>query len=318
MPTESEYLKLFPFTEFHHGVERAVNKLGGRVKHCCRNAYAHLRGAARIRSIDPAMAAFRAITAEEEAAAALILSLKQKGYPGADLLNHRNHIHKAALTHFINAVRKVMEVLDTATPTVHLHDTDPPKISVRIDMSKLGLSTPEPLFGIPDHPLNFSIQKGEGVGLAHRFGEELQGIAMERGVSEIVDLINNEANERNRLFYAGDTGLPHVTVEDGFFLERRRRVMVLLLLTIAIQQTPTHQLFAVQCLRSLLLALRKIEIANFNFETPPQSDGPVVTARILPGEDARATISWRGVGTFSAFFGYALGTPPFSVVPTRA
>jgi hypothetical protein len=313
MSKEVDEPKLLRPSELYNGLERAVKKLGGRVKHCSRNAFAHLSAAEKILDIDPAMAAFRAITAEEEAASALILSIKQKRYPGSDLLDHRSHVHKAALTHLISAVGKVMQVIDIASPTVLLHDTDPPKISIRIDMSKLGLGTPEPLFAVPDQPLNFSIHQGEGTERAHRFEQELQAIAEERGVSEIADLIRNEANQRNRLLYASDTGIPQVTIGDGYLLERRRRVTVLLVLTIAIQQTPMHQLFAVQCLRSLLLALRKIEVANFDFQAPARSGGPVVTARIVPGEDARTNVSWRTLGVFSASFGYSLGTPALHV-----
>jgi hypothetical protein len=84
-------------SDFQMSLERCISKLNGRVKHSGRNAFAHLRMAWSIRRIDPAMAAFRAITAEEEAASALILSLKQKNYPNSSRLNHRDHIQKSAL-----------------------------------------------------------------------------------------------------------------------------------------------------------------------------------------------------------------------------
>lgn len=55
------------------------------------NAIKHTNRAWKLRAVDPAMAAFRAITAEEEAAIALFKSLRRLGYPGADKLKIRDH-----------------------------------------------------------------------------------------------------------------------------------------------------------------------------------------------------------------------------------
>lgn len=229
------------------------------------------------------MAAFRAITAEEEAASALLLSLQQKGYPGADRLNHRDHVQKLALTPFFHAVSKVLAAVDFANPIIRLEENaTPPKISIHFDMSNVGIKTPEKLFGSPDQPLNFSVGSGADGHTAHRFEEELQEIARDRGLDQIVTLIKEEANTRNRLLYAAEGGIPSIQFKDGFLTERLRRVTVLVVIAIAIQQTSMHQLFASQCLRSFLLALKKINSAEFCFESPSRSNGPAVEIAKAP------------------------------------
>src|SRR3972149_10464663 len=70
-------------------------------RHCYRSALRHLEKAEGLSEIDPAMAIFRGITAEEEAASGLMHCLRELDYVGGNRLNPRNHIHKHALIPFI-------------------------------------------------------------------------------------------------------------------------------------------------------------------------------------------------------------------------
>jgi hypothetical protein len=197
----------------------------------------------------------------------MMLVLQQRAYPNADCLNHRNHVHKAALTPFLNAVAKVLAAAEFARPMIRLtEDANPPTVHVQFDMRNAGAKLTEPLFASPDQPLNFLIRKDAKGRQVHDFEEELRAIARERGVDEISRFIEAEANTRNRILYASDQGVPSVEVPDGFFIERRRRVTVLLMLTIAIHQTAAHQLFAVQCLQALLSILPRIKPNAFTFD----------------------------------------------------
>lgn len=294
-----------PLTELHLGLERCLLKLNGKVKHCGRNAFSHLRCAWTIREIDPEMSAFRAITAEEEAASALLLSIQQKKYPGSDRLNHRDHVQKIALTPFFKAVSKTLERIDFAKLTIRLNESaTPPTVNILIDMNSVGLKTREPLVGIPDQPLNFSIATGPTNRTAHRFEDELKQIAQGHDVEGIIALIKREANIRNRLLYAGDTGIPRIEFKDGFLIERLRRVTVLLVLTIAIQQTSMHQLFALQCLRSFLLALQKIDAADFGFEHPQHADGFLVEISKMGAQAPSARVGWQATIPITYSYGY--------------
>lgn len=251
-------------SEFQEAVEKCVGKLNGRVKNCGRSAFRHLRGAWTLFDIDKEMSAFRAITAEEEAASALILSLKQRGYPGADRISFRDHLHKTSLTPFLSAVQKVLSVTDFAQPNIRIRPEEtPPRVEVVFDIRNVGANLPEPLYGQPDEPLNFLIhnqEKGKEANV-HEFEEELKEIASGKGLGDILVFLRAEANFRNQILYAHDEGIPSVDFTERFLHERLRRVVVLLVLTIAVQQTKQHQLFVVQCLGAFLRMLRKAEIA---------------------------------------------------------
>src|SRR5690606_19017052 len=81
-----------------------IDDCHGKVRWAARNAIEHLNMASKLASIDPNMAALRAITAEEEAATSLICSLKEIGYPGSEFLNAHNHTHKQGVIYFISAI----------------------------------------------------------------------------------------------------------------------------------------------------------------------------------------------------------------------
>lgn len=77
-----------PFEDIHLRIEEAIEKLKvPRIRHACRNAFNHLRKAWVLHPIDAEMSSFRAITAEEEAAAAVIRALRHKHYPNAEKLS---------------------------------------------------------------------------------------------------------------------------------------------------------------------------------------------------------------------------------------
>lgn len=69
-------------------------------------AFIHLSLAHRLKDIDPAMALFRAITAEEEAATALLRALQVRRYADAGKLLPRDHLQKAAVYPYLRAITK--------------------------------------------------------------------------------------------------------------------------------------------------------------------------------------------------------------------
>jgi len=265
-----------PLSEVQAEIEKAILKLNGRIKSCGRSAYRHLRGAWKLHPIDSEMSLFRAITAEEEAATALILALKLRHYPGSDLLNHRDHLQKAAITPFLDAVNNLLAKFKLPPATLRLHQTDTPRFAVSLD-TRAYLRGEEPLFGEPDEPLNFVMRKGnDNEAPVHCFEDELQEIATGRGLEDIVDFVRKEANLRNRLLYAEDGGYPTVSFPDATLLERLRRVTRALGLTIALQ-SPQQQLFAVQCLEAFLRALRKMNGNGYDFAATVPTKGALLT-----------------------------------------
>jgi hypothetical protein len=97
-------------TDFdNHIFECIVNNAKGHSRHCARNSVHHIERALRLKEIDPEMAVFRAITAEEEAATAIFLALKEKGYHNSDKIKFKDHAYKQALEPFLRAISKFVE-----------------------------------------------------------------------------------------------------------------------------------------------------------------------------------------------------------------
>lgn len=249
-----------PLDDIHLRLEEAVEKLNPpRVRHACRSALNHLRKAWTLHPIDAEMSLFRAITAEEEAATAVIRALNVRSYPNADRLKERQHQHKAAIWPFITAIADKLAEKNIAMPTMSLRVEGKPRIDLSIDIAGLaGLD--QPLWGTPDEPFNWTFSSDRtGPFMPHDFSEELAALASEKGARSIEAYIADEANLRNRLLYASDQGIPSVAFADSLLIGRRQRVTVMLVVTIAILQTKLHQLFLVQCLDVLLRTIARFD-----------------------------------------------------------
>lgn len=251
----------YPLTKWHRDLEAAVVKLRGRPRSCGLNAIRCLRRSWVIAPLDPEMALFRAITAEEEAATALIAALQQRRYPGASNLKPRSHPHKAGLTPFLRIIERFLGGIEFPAPQVTLKNDGPvPRIDIRIPV-------PGGLFAVPDEPLNGITHQEEDARLTVLdFSEQAQEYAVEQGSADMLSVIRAEANLRNELLYATDEGIAVVVDVDTALIARRRPVFILLVLTIMILQTSVHQLFAVQVLRSYLRALKALPDDTFDYE----------------------------------------------------
>jgi hypothetical protein len=246
--------------DIHRHLEKAAEKLKPpRVRNACRNAFNHLRKAWTLHPVDSEMSLFRAVTAEEEAATAVIRALNAQGYPNAGLLKERLHPHKAAIWPFIQAVNEKMAEKDIPTPNIRLSIEGEPRIDFSIDLAaQAGLE--KPLWSTPDEPLNWSFWSDRtGPFRLHDFSEELAMLASRKGANDIEAYVKREANLRNQLLYASHEGIPSVEFPDGTLLDRRMRVTVMVSLTVAIMQTKMHQQFVVQCLDALLRAVQRFD-----------------------------------------------------------
>lgn len=242
-----------PMPQHHLLEEEAISLRQGRFQHCFRSAYRHIRFAWKLHHFDNEMSLFRAITGEEEAASALILSLKQQQYSGAEKLKPSDHRHKAADTPFLDAVNNALVLTSLPTPKLGLSIEKQSKLSLSIDVTPLG-STDEPLWATPDHPFNFTMTMC-GDKKAYLFERELEEIASASGSENITRAIKERANLRNRLLYASDQGIPHIEFPAKTLLRYRERIYRLCILTIGILQTRQHQLFVEQNLSAFLSAL---------------------------------------------------------------
>jgi len=228
----------------------------GRVHACARNSIKHLERAWEIKEIDPEMAIFRAITAEEEAATAIFLSLKERGYENAEKISFKNHNYKQALFPFIRAISKF--VADN-------HSLYSPIFGEKYKLQLVGESKDrylQPSFYFhkgsvsPIPPLGFSIKKN---GEPYYFEKELLEITSGQDLKDITKYIAELANLRNRLLYANHEGIP-IVIEgtDKELNKRKKTVITLLRLLCLIFPHQKKAIFVQQALNAFLLMMGAI------------------------------------------------------------
>src|SRR5262245_6708394 len=187
-------------------------------KHHARNAHNHIEKAWKLADVDPAMAAFRAITAEEEAATAIMQSIRRLGYPLSDSLLHRNHRHKAAVAPFFQAIEDLFaeaEVAFQTKPQLFVDESRAtPRLAIRL---RTGLDDPEKAFAEPQPPLHFSISRNSQ---AYHFEDRIAKVAA-LAQKKALTYIKERANLRNQILYANQQGLPEVEKVEGFLNKQR-------------------------------------------------------------------------------------------------
>lgn len=276
------------FTQDDRAVETCCAHYAGPAQARALNAFHSLRRAWRLLGVDDEMAVFRAILAEEEAAASVFLALQAKGYRNASLLKRRNHLHKAAAYPFLAGVGRLLSKMPGVTGVSIVVGAEH-RVRVRFDANALLGLDGEPRYAEPDEPLNFFLKLGDG---APDFASELETIAAASGRNDTERYLTEEANFRNRLLYANDRGIERVTNARAIVLGRKRRVIVLSLLRIAIEQSPACQPFATQCLQAFLKLVGCLTHIEFDFPELSR-DTESIEVHQAAGERPIAKRVWR-------------------------
>lgn len=254
-PSDGAFIEVF-----EPGLVQASERFPKRVRFRAQNALEHTNKALTLFAIDREMASFRAITGEEEAAAALFAALQNQRYPNAELLRLRDHDHKAAVLPFVFAVRNTLGNGLNVRVTL---DPKKPRLDVHFPLSNFGIEIPEigPVALTPVEPLDLQAMIPGEPGKPdqpNEFARELSSIAKGANFSAIRELVRTTANSRNTLLYASDSGLPASKATETDILRRKKHVIMLLLLTVAVLQTPIHQGLAVRGIEVLLQVLKRL------------------------------------------------------------
>jgi hypothetical protein len=241
-------------------VREGLKATTGRVRHCAFHALHHLERAKAIASIDPEMALFRAITAEEEAATAVFLSLLQRRYPRADQLQIKSHLYKLGLYPFISKIYNFLASMSGQFPPMRLNLIEEAGKSLLV----WEFQTPDGRWAMSDPPLN--VQLSTDLNLTpYRFDHQLEELKGESVRGEIKRLIEQIANQRNTLLYADDAGIPAVTAGVEETLEnQRKRVLRLCLLVCMVAPYKEHAIFVQQVLDAFLHMMGKIDEETFS------------------------------------------------------
>lgn len=189
----------------------------GRVKAAGINSINHIFKAKKLADIDPQMACFRAICAEEEAATSLLASLKDQGYPLTDQYHMWSHENKAGVIVFIKAV------VNWFNSTFVFEDLplDEPRMVMTDEPGRPAIELVFPLKGTdkclrPRPPL--SIFAEGPISMKDLIGSHLRKGVKRKLAAEIRAVIKSRANERNLLLYASETELPGCFLDVNSYL----------------------------------------------------------------------------------------------------
>jgi hypothetical protein len=207
--------------------------------------------------LDREMSSFRAITAQEEAAAALFRALQLRHYPGSDRLDLKRHDHKAALWPVLDAAR--MAIGQAFRDIELVISADPPELRVALKLAKYVENLPPTLADAHIElvkPLDV-LSSSEGKPID--FAPQIKSIAELHNENSIRDHIRRMANSRNKLLYASDQSLPASKATRETLAQRKQQAVVALWLCVGVLQTRDLQNYALQTLDCFLRILDKAE-----------------------------------------------------------
>lgn len=213
-------------------------------------AFIHLSLAHRLKDIDSAMAIFRAIHAEEEAATALLRALQARGYAGSGELQPKDHLQKAAVYPYLCAIAK-------HTSYLRMNGVKEVRLGIPKDESKSRLQLAflldgdkDGIFASPNPPLNLRIREGGEVVNYQKYFRELISPS---GFEDIRKYLNDKKNKRNLLLYASPHGLLNPgPVADATLLHYKYIIMTIVKATLLIWPYKEVQPFVQEAVHSFL------------------------------------------------------------------
>ena len=213
-------------------------------------AFIHLSLAHRLKDIDSAMAIFRAITAEEEAATGLLRALQARGYADSREIQPRDHLQKAAVYPYLRAIAKHTSYLRmNGVKEVRL-GIPKNEEKARLQLVLLLDGDNDGIFAHPNPPLNLRIREGGEVVSYQKYFRELISPS---GFEDIRKYLNVKKNQRNLLLYASPQGLlDSGPVADSTLLDYKYRIMTILKATLLIWPYKEVQPFVQEAVHSFL------------------------------------------------------------------
>lgn len=250
-----------PLTGFDNSCVELMNSAPpSHAKHCFRSAMIHLKKAEKLLDVDPGMSAFRAITAEEEAASGLMRALVDLKYPGSERTNPHDHAHKHAITPFVEIIQLFFgQTIGRTFRNIRLHIKDDGGVRLLKISIQLPFGENSPWMS-PEPPLNVGVTVTDS-GAAPDYASQVNEFVEAQGRGTLRKFLKEESNMRNTILYASPEGYPEVRpLDPGFILERRRRVLVIMKSYLLIYPYAERQPYVEQALAvfvSMLSQLKK-------------------------------------------------------------
>lgn len=244
--------------EFDRELANCINETAkGYSRNCARSAIRHLEMAWKIKDIDPEMSVFRAITAEEEAATAIFMALKEKKYENSNKIKYKKHTYKQALEPFIRSIGTFSEKYSKISGF-------PFGEKFRMKIEGEGIDKKLSLYfyfegglvaAIP--PLGFAISVNDQ---PYHFESELLEITSGKCRDDVIKHIQKIANLRNELLYAQSAGIPEIIGNIDSHLRKRKNIVFIILRVFSlIFPYKGKALFVQQALNAYLTMMGEIE-----------------------------------------------------------
>jgi hypothetical protein len=199
------WIESMPFNELQLKVLEKSSKTTGYGGFASKSCVRHLNRAFELKSTMPEVAAFLAITAEEEAATAIFAALRKRKYNHASSFKVRDHKHKAGVYPFLKLLGEVLGPLKHGLPLNLFFDEKDDALRVRMPIEIQG---DRQICIVPDPPLNLvSVDPG---GNQTDYLKQVRSVASNQGINSIFEYVQNLANERNTMLYASDSGIPEI------------------------------------------------------------------------------------------------------------
>jgi len=255
---KSNLSDLSPFEEC---VIKCISESKFQEGQCARNSIIHLEKARKIADIDPEMAYFRAITAEEEAASAIIYSLKRLGYKNSKRLKPHDHKQKNSIYPFLLAVNHYFKKFSPLPYPVNFvvnRNETTTKMYLQIQLPGNKQVRPIP-------PLNFSITD-LGLGEKALFNNEFEEMATRIGEKDLTELIGRLANQKNFILYASENGIAKIGSDiDKGITAIKDHVFILLEAFCLIFPYEEKSIFVQQLINGFLISLGSITKENISW-----------------------------------------------------
>lgn len=249
-------------TPFEKRLFTVALKSKGDCKYAIESAIRHIERALILVNDMPEVAAFLAITAEEEMVTSLFHLLKQKCFNNAKKLKRRDHQHKQGVYPFIQLfLESAFESL--LGEQVHLRFDDDDVLWLDIPLSSLGSDVRDKdgnkLVFSPTPPLS-SLSVGSD-GQKQCFAMPIQELAKTKNIENIKQHLKDIANQRNQVLYASTNKIPECKNAKELVKNKLRVMISVLILFLLIEPHKKDKQILVQDgIDAFLTVLGQIQI----------------------------------------------------------
>ena len=198
------------------------------------------------------------LQAEEEAATAIFQGLRKRHSDWSKKLKSWDHKHKAGVYPFLRLLGGVLSPPEGSLNLNLFFDGSGKQNLAEILRIRMPISIEggQQYYLVPEPPLGF-VSTGPG-GKERDYTQEVREVASEHGIESVFDYIKAQANERNKMLYASDTGIPEVE-NASEALQRHSKAALLNLIIYLLIEPHKKQSLPQEALYSYIEILSRIE-----------------------------------------------------------